>query len=331
MIRESLPLPDPDDISIPDHLYMARKTFEFGTETLTRPDVRERTQVLLSRCLGSADAEVRELDSYWAMEQALYELLAVARGMPYERYLPGRSYTYQQFAGTVTGLAAPSSGSVIDVGCGSAILSRYIYPASPDAYLALDVSAAALQFAMRLAADVGRKVTPVAGSGFEIPLKDKSVDVGVSLGLLEHFSHDSQVRIVSETRRACRDIIVFAVPNTSTAIFSTMATLERQEAGPALQFPLEEHYSPVDFRRIASDSGASLISEGSFHVVPPRRIPTDMVSARERTVLTRLIQNAANEYQGSSIDAWTAAEAALPETDRSRWGWFSYGAFSCRL
>ncbi len=315
-------------IDVPDNLYMVRKTFEFGTATLTRSDVQSRSRYLLSRLPKATDSEIEELDRYWTLEQALYEVLAKGRHLRYDQYLPGRSYTYRQLARIIDGLTSRPPEIVVDVGCGSALLSHYISPTYRE-YLALDVSVAALRLAALLASDHNSTVTPMRASAFNLPFTDGSIDTGASLGLLEHFPHEIQVRIVSETIRVCSDVAIFAVPNTASAIFATMAALERQEAGSALQFPLEEHYFAVDFDSIAVDCGARLITHGAFHVVSPHHIPADKLSEQERLMFSNLIADATDAYSGSAFDAWSAAEAALPRADRDRWGWFAYGVFSC--
>jgi SAM-dependent methyltransferase len=314
-------------IYLPDELYMARKTFEFGTSTLVREDVQARMSQLLSRLPRAVDDETKELNRYWALEHALYDLLAKRRGISYDQYLPGRSYTYARFGEIIESLAAHPAKRILDIGCGSALLSRYIRPQRRE-YLALDISTGALQFASTLGVDHQVHITPVVGSAHNLPFVNSSIDVGVSLGVLEHFPHEMQVELIAEALRVCSDFVVFAVPNTKSAIFATMSDLEDREAGPALQFPLEENYFPVDFHRIATSCDARLLSDGAFHVVPPRYIPSTNLTQEERSMFSKLVLAASRSYTGSASDAWLSAESALPIVEKNRWGWFAYGAFT---
>lgn len=315
-----------NDINLPGELYMARKTFEFGTATLVRKDVQSRMNDIFSRLPSAIDNETNELNRYWALEHALYEILAKQNGLSYEQYLPGRAYTYARFSEIVQTLTSRPTKTILDIGCGSALLSRYIKP-ERRTYIALDISAGALQFASALGIDGQVGITPVVGSALSLPFANNSIDVGVSLGVLEHFPHEMQLELVAESLRVCSDAAVFAVPNTKSAIFATMSALEEREAGPTLQFPLEEHYFAVDFNRIATSCRVRLLGSGAFHVVPPRHIPSANLTEEEQSMFSELIAAASRAYTGSASLAWLSAESTRPIAEKNRWGWFAYGAF----
>ena len=318
------------DIEVPEHLYLPRKTFEFGGAVLTRADVEAETGRILSTVPVADDPEVRELDRYWAREQALYEVLAVSRGLRYADYLPGRAHTYRRLAEVLHGLCGGPVDSLVEVGCGSALLAHHA-EVRPGGYLAVDISAGALGFAARLAQREGGQINTLRADATRLPLAHNTVRVGASLGLIEHFDHDAQVAIVAETWRVCTDLAIFVVPAIQTAIFQTMSALEREQAGPELGFPLEEHYHAVDFDAIAAACGVYVVARGAFHLALPRRIPTRYLRPAERRLFTELVSAAEDAYRGptpaSAREAWWTAEMSIPPDLTDRHGWFTYAAF----
>jgi len=303
---------------------MTRKTFEFGTAALVAPQVEWETARILSEIPAMTDPEVAALDAYWARELALYRQHG-KRG-EYETFLPGRAYTYKRL-GHILAAVFPGSGQqLLDVGCGSAILSRYVAE-RVRRYTALDVSRAALEFARELALGGHVKLNLVEGSAFEMPLKDASVDISVSLGLLEHFNQPDQASILSEMSRVSRIGNIVVVPNTTCAIYHAMSALEAIQSGPAYSFPLEEHYFDVDFAGLSLRAGLSTEFEGAFHLAPPAEIPGEFLSDGERAMFVELRDAALALYKGDAMEAWWSAEDSIDVGTRNVYGWFKFAVF----
>jgi SAM-dependent methyltransferase len=104
-----------------------------------------------------------------------------------------------------------ASGGVLEVGVGSgaqsALLSRLVSPV-----VTLDNNTGILQRARSNLARFGRGVHPAAADAFRLPFPDGSFGVGISQGLMEHFSDEEITKLVREQLRACRSV-VFSVPS----------------------------------------------------------------------------------------------------------------------
>jgi len=95
--------------------------------------------------------------------------------------------------------------NIIDIGCGSGIYSYVIFKvfgANFNYYL-LDISQNALFEALKL---FGYKdnIYYVRADVFSIPFLDKSIDIGITGGLLEHFNFFEQKNILKEIDRVCK-------------------------------------------------------------------------------------------------------------------------------
>jgi SAM-dependent methyltransferase len=95
----------------------------------------------------------------------------------------------------------PPAGRSLEVGCGSARVSRFLAALGFDA-VGLDCEAAAVQLAKRRFRSSGAKGDVLLGDGFALPFADESFDVVLSTGLLEHFPDPSP--IVGEMTRVLR-------------------------------------------------------------------------------------------------------------------------------
>lgn len=310
-----------DGLQVPSHLHMVRKTFEFGAEVLADPAVTAETNRRLAQIPRATDPEVRGLDAYWSRESAIRQL--VGAGSSYDRYLPGRAYTYRRLARLVREVFG--DGHVLDVGSGSAVLSRYVD--EDQTYTALDVSKGALLFARELAKEIHRQLGLVRGSAGSIPLATASVDVVVSLGLLEHFEFHEQAAVIGEMARVARRGAIVVVPNTECAIFKTMCALEEEIAGRDLSFPMEEHYNVVDFARLAEDVDVEIVKVGAFHLAMPQFVPSRFLSPEEAGVLTRVLALAQSAYSGAPLSAWEQAEDGIDADLVDKYGWFKLFAF----
>jgi SAM-dependent methyltransferase len=104
-----------------------------------------------------------------------------------------------------------SSGGVLEVGVGSgaqsALLSRLVAPV-----VTLDNNTSILQRARSNLARFGRGVHPAAADAFRLPFPARAFGVGISQGLMEHFSDEEITKLVREQLRACRSV-VFSVPS----------------------------------------------------------------------------------------------------------------------
>lgn len=102
-------------------------------------------------------------------------------------------------------------GGVLEVGVGSgaqsALLSRLIAPV-----VTLDNNTGILRKARTNLERFGRQVHTVAGDAFRLPFPDQAFGVGISQGLMEHFSDGEITLLIREQLRVCSSA-VFSVPS----------------------------------------------------------------------------------------------------------------------
>lgn len=134
-------------------------------------------------------------------------------------YAPGRPATQVQFAfqnhfRVFSGLAPLRPGArVLEVGCGRGSMGAYFSAQGQEVHL-LDVSLDALRLARRHFAGHGLSGHPVQGDAFALPYPDRTFDVVVSIGLLEHF--DDIAGLLREQARVLRPggtLLGYVVPD----------------------------------------------------------------------------------------------------------------------
>jgi len=115
---------------------------------------------------------------------------------------------------------------VLDVGAGTGGLAGEL-SRHAGRVVALDVVPATLASA-RLRFGAG--LAYLVGSGLTLPLRDRSVELVYSLGLLEHFAPPDQVRLLRECARVCRQAVLIGVPNRECLFYRLgRFYLERQD------------------------------------------------------------------------------------------------------
>jgi SAM-dependent methyltransferase len=95
----------------------------------------------------------------------------------------------------------PPNGRSLEVGCGSARVSRFLAALGFEV-VGLDYEAGAIQLAGRRFRDSRVKGELLLGDAFALPFADQTFDVVLSTGLLEHFADPSP--IVAEMARVLR-------------------------------------------------------------------------------------------------------------------------------
>ena len=95
----------------------------------------------------------------------------------------------------------PESGRCLEVGCGTARLSRFLARRGYEV-VGVDYEPEALKLAQRRIVDDGVEIPLALGDAFALPFADGSFDVVLSTGLLEHFAHPSP--IVDEMTRVLK-------------------------------------------------------------------------------------------------------------------------------
>lgn len=192
-------------------------------------------------------------------------------------YAPGEPQTQVQFAfqqhfRVFTGLAPlRPGGRVLEVGCGRGSMSAYYAARGQEAHL-LDVSPDALRLARRHFAGHGLDGHPVQGDAFALPYPDRTFDIVVSIGLLEHF--DDIAGLVREQARVLRPggtLLGYVVPddagtvqeaarpvNALLRLAHAVARPGREGDAPAAKSPLYRNaHAPQDYLAAMRQAGIS--------------------------------------------------------------------------
>jgi len=157
-------------------------------------------------------------DRFWAdepLERSILTKLA-RRG-----FIPAGSRVVTDVAAAT--LRAVRGRRVLDAGCGTAIASLELAGRGADVVL-LDVSPTAVARARHLARVLGRNVTVVEGSIFDLPFADGEFDLVWNTGVVEHFDLPDRRRAVSEMIRATRPggAVLTVNPNRRSRVYRTM-------------------------------------------------------------------------------------------------------------
>lgn len=113
----------------------------------------------------------------------------------------------------------------LEIGCGSGSYSLCLIKPGiiKEAYL-LDFSIQSLKLANKLFKSFGEDCQLVMADARSLPFKNKSFDVAISGGLLEHFCGDERQRIVSEHCRMAKNVLC-QVPRLDSLIYWIFRTL----------------------------------------------------------------------------------------------------------
>lgn len=100
---------------------------------------------------------------------------------------------------------------VVEVGCGSGTLSVFMSHMGCRV-TAVDVDDDVLMRAEKASEALNGDVKFIKGDAFNLPFGDKEFDISFSQGVLEHFSDEDIVKMVTEQLRVSKRVM-FSVPN----------------------------------------------------------------------------------------------------------------------
>ncbi len=152
-------------------------------------------------------------------------------------------YVSDVFARRILRFSGPIS-SALEVGCGSAsTLARLAARTGGDCH-GVDRNVAVIE-AARATYPTLRLET---GDLFELPYAPKSFDVVFSIGLLEHFELEDQVKILETHIRLARRAVVLMTPADSL-VMNTILFVNRRVLGRRGTWADEEVFSPAVLAR----------------------------------------------------------------------------------
>jgi SAM-dependent methyltransferase len=199
-------------------------------------------------------------------------------------------------------LGIKTSGLALEVGCGSGHFGALLAQSGYDVTL-LDYSPAGIACAMRsFTAYEGRsRKRYLLGDALALPLSDKSVDMVVSCGVLEHF--ERPIEAVIEMARVLKPGGLFYA-DICPERFSLLRMVELLM--PQKQGWFEIRMTKGDVRNIIEGAGLRIKRLFSAGVLPPRSIPGTGRIAPLRLFQNLLVKRLAGFW--SSLDGTPVAD-----------------------
>lgn len=313
------------DFELPPKLYMARKTFEFETDTRDESNIKTLSDRLLNQnsFSNSSNNCTISLEHFWARQHAYYIELCRNKNKKYSEFLPGRLYTYLLLKELILRICGRKQTRVLEAGCGSALTSSLLSLAG-KAVFSVDIVMSALKFAEEMASDFGTQFKTVLADCINLPFKSNFFDIVFSLGLLEHKSHKTQKAIFDELVRVCKNWIIILIPNTRSPIYKFMGDLEFIRMPKELIYPEEHFLYAIDFDRILQNKHVYKYESSAIHVVPPKVIPKKYLTDESYNFFSETAHRALNAWRGNVINTWYAVESEVDDKIKALYGWFSY-------
>jgi len=112
---------------------------------------------------------------------------------------------YKKFADKV--LEYLQIGPVLEIGSGLAYVSRSLAEETKKKIFALDYNLNVCKQASHIVEKEGKDIKFIRGDIHHLPFSDKSIEVVMSTGLLEHFEEDDLLSIINEMKRVSRIVI----------------------------------------------------------------------------------------------------------------------------
>ena len=156
----------------------------------------------------------------------------------------------------------PEETSILEIGCGTGKISVQAVKYLGAKAVGIDVNYRLLEYARGLAGFVGVPATFLLGSGFEVPFTDKSFDVVLSEGVIEHFPAAQTDRMVAEHARVCRPggRVLISVPN----LLNLPLTYHKLRTGKNYHDYPEKSYTVWQLSRLMRQHGLRAIAYSGF-------------------------------------------------------------------
>lgn len=221
-----------------------------------------------------------------------------------------------------------TQGSALEIGCGRGSMAAFFADAGFDTHL-LDTSPAAIDIARRNFAADGLAGKFSVGDALRLPYADNSLDVTVSIGLLEHFENirtpvEEQIRVL----RKGGVFLGYVVPERPWSV-QTLATpvnrilaaaMEKRSSGSTIKTPLfRNDYRSSEYLSVLKSFGVE--ATGAFGMFPLPLVshsysfPFSPMSSLAEARLMRLWRtmlalrlNKSTESTSPTDDPWTCPE-----------------------
>jgi SAM-dependent methyltransferase len=163
----------------------------------------------------------------------------------------------------------PRSGHAVEIGCGSARLLACVGRAAPLELVAVDRVPSALRLAAETARATGTRIRGMLADARALPLRERSVDLVLSGGLLEHFE-DPQPVLAEMVRVLRPGGLLYADVVPRKLSLYRIREAPRMACSPRLMPGVfESARGPDEYRRALAALGCEPIRVRGAGVYPP--------------------------------------------------------------
>jgi SAM-dependent methyltransferase len=260
--------------------------------------------------------------------------LAQDPGLTYRDWQPTRWQSLCLLRDTIARAAAECGHAIdtaLELGCGSATLLGLLAMRGVKC-VGVDQDPAALAFAEKAHELFGGPVTVDLRLGDflsrDLPLEQ--ADLVFSIGVIEHYSPEDQLRILARHAQLSSRWVMIAVPNMESPLFKTF--LQAMAAAGTLY---DDEHLPADVPALCRSLRFTIIAEDGCHVFLSKgsdnRFATAELMSFQREIRASLLRLSSRyeafpnmDFVGLDINALTTAESALPANTRRRFGFLRW-------
>ena len=139
-------------------------------------------------------------------------------------------------------LPTEHDANVLDLGCGTGLELEYYFARNGEAHVVgVDMSADMLAALERKFS--GRRIRPICGSYFDVPLGESCFDAAVSVESLHHFTAEQKLRLYKKLKAALKDNGYFVL----TDYFAESEEAERFYFSESERLKSEQGLVPTSF------------------------------------------------------------------------------------
>jgi len=202
-------------------------------------------------------------------------------------------------------------GSVLEVGCGGSLVLHEAAKLGLRCH-GVDMNPEMLEYGRTLKAAYGSDVEFSQDDAFALPFADRSFDIVFSVGMLEQYSPEDQLRLVRECKRVANRFVYIEVPN------------EDEDAG--IHHLIKDHedsHLPTDLRALAIEAGLTDL-ELDGRAVFCSRAGTEKNSESYQQFVRAGYPHLMKDMTAADIDTFLAAERTTTQAQRLKYGCIHY-------
>lgn len=208
-------------------------------------------------------------DNFWKIQHQLYGKVLTEPAKKYQTWQPARWSANHSVITKIQNVIDTPIKTSIELGAGSAAFSFELRRTLGTQISALDISKEAKLYADQISKDMELPIEYINGDFFDFC--GKNYDLVTSLGVIEHFDNDTQIKFLNKCYQLSNKYVLIAIPNQDSKIFqkyvqwSNKNNINYEEKHEILNLAmLEELIKNNGFDIIKTGGFQILLSEGQF-------------------------------------------------------------------